>query len=87
MSKSGQAFVAATEGHQFTLYAMCRSLGIPLTEEQEKFQAYLERTYPTMVERKGKVCVRCGTIRSDNIDSDICGSCADDLRMEKEVKR
>jgi len=52
MSKSGQAFVAATQGHQFTLYAVCKELGIPLTEEQEKFQAYLERTYPAVVEEK-----------------------------------
>ena len=25
-------------------------------------------------------CARCGTIRTDIIDSDICGSCADELR-------
>lgn len=49
MSKSGQAFVASTEGHQFTLYAMMRMMGIPLSEEQEKFQAHLERTYPAVV--------------------------------------
>ena len=49
MSKSGQAFVAATEGHQFTMYAVMRAMGLPLTEEQEKFQAYLERTYPAVV--------------------------------------
>ena len=30
-----------------------------------------------------KVCARCGATRTDDIDSDICGSCADDLRMEK----
>jgi len=52
MSKSGQAFVAATHGHQFTMYAMMRMMGIPLSEEQEKFQAYLERTYPAVVDRK-----------------------------------
>ncbi len=50
MSKSGQAFVAATQGHQFTLYAMMRMMGIPLSEEQEKFQAHLERTYPAVVD-------------------------------------
>jgi len=55
VSKSGQAFVATTEGHQFTLYAMMRALGIPLTEEQEKFQAYLERTYPAVVEKEEEV--------------------------------
>ena len=52
MSKSGQAFVAATQGHQFTMYAVMRRLGIYLTEEQEKFQSYLERTYPAVVVQK-----------------------------------
>jgi len=52
MSKSGQAFVAATEGHSFTLYAACRALGIPLSKEQEEFQAYLERTYPAVVDKE-----------------------------------
>ena len=54
MSRSGQAFVAATEGHQFTMYAAMRVLGIPLSEEQEKFQAYLERTYPAIVEKESE---------------------------------
>ncbi len=49
MSKSGQAFIAATEGHSFTLYAACKAMGIPLSEEQVQFQAYLERTYPAVV--------------------------------------
>ncbi len=49
MSKSGQAFVAATEGHSFTLYAMMKAMDIPLTEEQAKYQAYLERAYPAVV--------------------------------------
>jgi len=31
------------------------------------------------------VCSRCSAIRTDNIDSDICGSCADTLRQEQEV--
>lgn len=53
MSKSGQAFIAATQGHQFTMYAVCRAMGIPLSKEQEKFQAYLERTYPAIVEKEG----------------------------------
>ena len=53
MSKSGQAFVAATEGHQFTLYTAMRAMGIPLSKEQEKFQAYLERTYPAIVKEGG----------------------------------
>lgn len=52
MSKSGQAFVAATEGHRFTMYAVMRAMGIPLSEEQEEFQAYLERTYPAVVEKE-----------------------------------
>ncbi len=52
MSKSGQVFVAATEGHIFTLYAVMRAMGIPLTEEQEKFQAYLERTYPAVINKE-----------------------------------
>jgi len=51
MSKSGNAFIAATRGHQFTLYAVMRRMGIPLSKEQEKFQAYLERTYPAVVEK------------------------------------
>lgn len=54
MSKSGQAFVAATEGHQFTLYATMRLMGIPLTKEQEEFQAYLEKTYPAVVTKTSK---------------------------------
>ena len=45
MSKSGQEFVASKYGAGATLYAMCKAMGIPLTEEQEKFQEYLERKY------------------------------------------
>jgi len=45
MSKSGNAFIAATQGSQFTLYAAMKALGIPLTKEQAEFQAYLERKY------------------------------------------
>ena len=30
-----------------------------------------------------KICTRCNTLRTDDVDSNICGSCADDLRMEK----
>ena len=51
MSKSGQAFVASTMGSQRTMYAMMRMMGIPLTPEQEKFQAYLERTFPPVVDK------------------------------------
>lgn len=50
MSKSGQAYVAATEGTEFTLYSMMKMMGIPLSKEQEEFQAYLERTYPPVVD-------------------------------------
>ena len=46
MSKSGQAYVAATEGTDFTMYSIMRAMGIPLSEEQAKFQAYLESRYP-----------------------------------------
>ena len=34
------------------MYAVCKAMGIPLSKEQEKFQAYLERTYPAVVEQK-----------------------------------
>ena len=46
MSKSGQEFVARTEGTQFTMYAIMKTMGLPLTKGQEGFQAYLERIYP-----------------------------------------
>ena len=49
MGRSGQAFIAATQGPQFTMYAVMRAMGLPLTEEQEKFQTYLEETYPANV--------------------------------------
>lgn len=52
MSRSGQAYVAATEGHQFTMYAVMRKMGIPLSKEQEECQAYLERTYPAVVRKE-----------------------------------
>lgn len=51
MGKSGQAYVAATEGTQFTMYSMMRMMGIPLSKEQEEFQAYLEAHYPPVVNR------------------------------------
>jgi len=51
MSRSGQAFVAATEGASRTMYAMMIMMGIPLTEEQAKFQAYLESKYPAIKEQ------------------------------------
>lgn len=49
MSRSGNAYIARTKGHNYTLYAACRALGIPLSPEQEEYQAYLERTYPAEV--------------------------------------
>ncbi len=61
MSKSGQAFVAATEGHQFTMYAMMKAMGIPLSKEQEEFQSYLERTHPAVVnkDKHDLICLSC----------------------------
>jgi len=52
MSRSGQEFVARTEGSNRTMYAMMIMMGIPLTEEQAKFQAYLESKYPAIVEKE-----------------------------------
>jgi len=45
MSKSGNEFIARTQGTQFTLYAVCKAMGIPLTKRQEEFQKYLERKF------------------------------------------
>jgi len=50
MSKSGQAYVASQHGSQSTMYAMMRAMGIPLSEEQAKFQKYLESKYPPYIE-------------------------------------
>ena len=36
-----------------------------------------------MAERK---CERCGEPRTDNVESNICGSCADDLRSEQDTE-
>lgn len=52
MSKSEQQFVAETEGTAFTMYAIMRSLGLPLSEYQERFQAELERMYPPVVSKE-----------------------------------
>lgn len=49
MSMSGQTYIAKTQGTVFTLYAVMRSMGIRLSEEQQKFQKHLERTYPRIV--------------------------------------
>jgi len=45
MSRSGQWFIAATLGPEYTLYAALRKMGLPLTSEQERCQDYLEKTY------------------------------------------
>lgn len=37
------------------------------------------------IEKQVRECGRCGIIRDDGVDSDICGNCADDLRMEKDA--
>lgn len=34
--------------------------------------------------REQRICVRCGRPRDDDVDSDICGNCADDLRAERD---
>jgi len=63
MSKSGNAFVARTQGTQFTLYAVMKALGIPLSKGQEDFQGHLERHYPPVVgnevSEEIKLCERC----------------------------
>ena len=55
MSRSGSAYIAATEGHQFTMYAVMRAMGLPLSKEQEEFQTYLEKTYPAVVNKEADV--------------------------------
>ena len=45
MSRSGNWYIAATQGPEHTLYAAMRAMGIPLTESQEKLQRYLEEKY------------------------------------------
>lgn len=52
MSKSGNAWIAETQGTQFTMYAVMRAMGLPLSEEQAKFQAYLEKRYPPIVNKE-----------------------------------
>ena len=54
MSRSREAHIAKTEGHQFTLYAACKAMGIPLSKGQEEFQACLEETYPAVVKKEEK---------------------------------
>ena len=45
MSQSEQLFVAQTKGTEFTLYAVMKKMGIPLTRRQAELQAYLESKY------------------------------------------
>jgi hypothetical protein len=52
MSKSGQWFVAATQGTEFTMYSVMRKLGIPLSPEQERTQALLESKYPRVINKE-----------------------------------
>ena len=52
MSKSGSLFIAQTEGTSFTMYAVMRAMGLPLSEEQAKFQAKLESIYPAVVDKE-----------------------------------
>lgn len=52
MSKSGQAYVAATEGSMFTMYAVMRAMGIPLSPEQERVQQMLEKRYPSVARKE-----------------------------------
>lgn len=35
----------------------------------------------------GKLCVRCGRPREYDKESNICGTCADDLRDEEDQQR
>ncbi len=35
----------------------------------------------------GERCVRCGAIRTDDVESNICDSCADDLREEETARQ
>ena len=58
MSQSGNEFIAKTQGTWYTMYSMMRALGVPLTEQQKKFQAYLEDKYPPIV-----LCPKCGADR------------------------
>jgi len=49
MSMSGQAFVAKTQGTNFTMYHVMMVLGLPLSPQQRDYQAYLEKLYPPIV--------------------------------------
>ncbi len=49
MSRSGQEFIAQTQGTEFTMYRMMECLGLKLSPDQEKFQRYLENKYPPVV--------------------------------------
>jgi len=46
MSRSGNWFIASTQGADCTLYAAMRKMGVPLTPSQEACQSQLEKMYP-----------------------------------------
>ncbi len=47
-----QELIAMEFGSQHTLYAICKAMGIPLTESQVKAQEYFEKKYPAYIARK-----------------------------------
>ena len=61
----------------------------PTQEQIKDYLRGIKRWFLMMITgftvEKWKVCIRCGAIRTDKVASDICGSCADDLRMEQEA--
>ena len=58
MGRAKQEWIARTEGPEFTLYAVCRALGIPLGKQQAEFQDYLERRYrPDMGRIETQPCI------------------------------
>ncbi|MGW8177269.1 MAG: hypothetical protein ACWGQW_00510 [bacterium] len=49
MGKMKQLYIAQTMGSSFTMYAAMKAMGIPLSEEQARFQEYIEETCPPVV--------------------------------------
>ena len=79
MSKSGNEFIARTQGTQFTLYAVMKAMGIPLTKSQEEFQEYLEKKYGKGKPNDPYVCPECRQYKPDDerVQSGMkCGQCA-----------
>ena len=68
MSKSGQAYIAATLGTSFTLYAACKAMGMSLSPEQEEFQEYLEAHYPAVVNQEYPKEEDNGTARTKKVN-------------------